>query len=217
MKRYLTAVLILGSFLLIFESCSSVRRQGYRKEKIINYEFKPVFGSDFNKSLYNVKITFGKKTFTSLAVIKRIPERKSFKLALLTEAGMRLFEIEFSDNGTSKVNYTSDFMNKKAIVKKLSSDFGLLFPGDSLKIKKMYSKPDSVNYAIRINENSSKDYCFSSGTPGPVEIIDRSCSFGRTTVFLNKYGDANPQEILFTHKMLKFEISLKQINYTGWN
>ena len=217
MKRYLTSVLILSSLLLFFESCSSLRHQGYRKEAANNRVLIPVFGPDFDKSLYNVKITFGKNSFTSLAVIKQIPENQSFRLALLTEAGMRLFEMEVMKDGSSRVNYTSDFLNKKAIVKKLSSDFGLLFTGDSCKIEKVYSMVDSGNYVIRINENGSKDYYFSSDVKGPVKISERGCTYGKTSVFLNQYGNRGPQEIIFTHKILKFEISLKQINYPGWN
>jgi len=218
MKRYLTSVLILSSLLLIFESCSSLRRQGYRRETSVNRVIKPVFPPDFDKSLYNVKITFGENVFTSLAVIKYIQENKSFRLALLSEAGMRLFEIEFMKDGTSQVNYTSDFMNKKAVVKKLSSDFGLLFLTDSDKIVKYFSmESNNGKYALRIKNDSMKDYYFSQDVSGPEKIREGGCVFGRTTVVLEKYGRKGPQEIVFTHKMLKFEISLKQIDYSGWN
>ncbi len=218
MKRYLTSALILSSFLLIFESCSSLRHQGYRKKAAKNQVLIPVFGTDFDKSLYNVKITFGKNIFTSLAVIKYIPEDESFRLALLSEAGMRLFEIEFLKDGTSQVNYTSDFMNKKAVVKKLSSDFGMLFISESEKIVKSFSMgSNDGNYVQRIKKQGLKDYYFSRNVRGPEKISERGCAFGRTTVILNKYGDKGPQEIVFTHKMLKFEIGLKQIDYSGWN
>ena len=82
---------------------------------------------------------------------------------------------------------------------------------------KVYSIVDSGNYVIRMKKNGSKDYYFSSDAKGPVRIRERGCTYGKTSVFLNQYGNKGPQEIIFTHKMLKFEISLKQINYPGWN
>ena len=131
---------------------------------------------------------------------------------------MRLFEIEFLKDGTSQVNYTSDFMNKKAVVKKLSSDFGMLFISESEKIVKSFSMgSNDGNYVQRIKKQGLKDYYFSRNVRGPEKISERGCAFGRTTVILNKYGDKGPQEIVFTHKMLKFEIGLKQIDYSGWN
>lgn len=216
MKRFLTGVLVLSSLLLLFWSCGSL--QGFRREATGQKMFVPVFKKNFNKSLYSVKITFGKNRFTSLAVIKQIPETNSFKLALLTEAGMRLFEMEFMNDGSYRVNYTNDFLNKKKIVKKLGSDFGLLFPGDNPVIKKTYcNKTDSTGYVLRIKKDGLKDYRFASPGTGPVSIAEHGFFFGRTTVLLNNYVEGIPQEISFIHKSLKFEIVLKQINYQGWN
>ncbi len=215
MKRFLTSVLILSSLLLITQSCGSLRRQGYKKEATVHRILKPVFPPDFDKSLYNVKITFGKNVFTSLGIIKYIAASGSYKLALLSEAGMRLFEVEFLNDGSSKVNYTSDFMNKKSVVKKLSSDFRLLFPGEASTAVKYFAKDE--NYVLRIKENGLKDYYFLKEVTGPVKIRQRGCTFGRTTVILDNYGNKGPQEIVFKHKMIKFEISFKQIDYNGWN
>jgi hypothetical protein len=218
MKRYLTSVLILSSLLPVFLSCGSLHHLGYRKEVAVNRVIKPVFPPDFDKSLYSVKIIFGDNVFTSLAVIKYIPEDRSFRLALLSEAGMRLFEIEFLKDGSSQVNYTSDFMDRKAVVKKLSSDFGLLFLSGSENIVKSFSSASvERKYVLRLKKDGLKDYYFSPDVEGPEKASERGCIFGRTTVILNKYGDKGPQEIVFTHKMLKFEISLKRIDYSGWN
>jgi len=219
MKKFLTGVLILSSIVMLFESCSSLRRQGYRRVSAENYQFIPVFEPDFDKSLYTAEITYGKNTFTSLAVIKQIPEYNSFRLAFLSEVGMRLFEMEFLNDGNVRVHYMSDFLNKKSIVKKLSSDFNLLFVGNTTNgINRVYSMvEDTGNYLLRVKEDGLKDFYYSSTPGGPVKIRDGGCAFGKTTVLLNQYENGGPGEILFNHKMLKLKISLKQINDPEWN
>lgn len=219
MKKFLTGVLILSSIVMLFGSCSSLRRQGYRRVSAENYQFIPVFGPGFDKSLYTAEITFGKNIFTSLAVIKQIPEYNSFRLAFLSEVGIRLFEMEFLNDGNVRVHYMSDFLNKKSIVKKLSSDFNLLFTGETANsITMAYSMVgDTGNYLLRAKEDGLKDFYYTSTTGGPVKIRDGGCAFGKTTVFLNQYENGGPNEILFTHKMLKLKISLKQITDPEWN
>jgi hypothetical protein len=219
MNKYLTGILILISFVLLSESCNTLRHQGFRKDSGINPSFKPVFGHNFEKVLYGTEIVFGKKTFSGLIIIKQIPEQKSFRLAFVTEAGMRIFEMEFFKDGGSRVHYISDFLNKKAVVNKLLSDFALLFPvGNKETIRQAYSnKADTGTYILRINEKVKKDYYFAAPSDGPEKISEKGCVYGRTSVFLKQYESTFPAEILFTHKLLKLNISLKQIPYPKWN
>lgn len=219
MKIFLTKALIFVSLILLFESCSSLHRQGYRKTESGVFQFNPVFSLDFEKSLYTAEITFGKNSFSSLAVIKQIPEDSSFRLAFISETGMRLFEMEFLNNGEPKVHYMTDFLNRKAVVKKLSSDFNLLFIGDSKSniVKAYVLDGDSGSYVLRVKESGKKDFYFSSMDKELWKIKERGYVFGRTAVELDQYKNGSPNEILFTHKMLKLEIRLKQIIYPEWN
>ncbi|MEZ5198897.1 MAG: hypothetical protein R2764_21725 [Bacteroidales bacterium] len=219
MKKFLTGVLIFVSIVLLFESCSSLRRQGYRKTGAGNFQVTPVFSPGFEKSLYTAEITFGKNSFSSLAVIKQIPEDRSFRLAFISETGMRLFEMEFLKNGAAKVHYMTAFLNRKAVMKKLSSDFNLLFISDGAsEISRIFVKDgDAGSYVLRVKKDGKKDFYFSSANNEPGKIKEQGCAFGRTTVELNKFENGGPNEILFTHKMLKLKISLKQINYPEWN
>jgi len=212
MKKYPIAVLLLISFALLTGSCNTPRHQGFSKEPGLNLPFKAVFGHDFEKVLYGTEIVFGKKTFSGLIIIKQVPEHKSFRLAFVTEAGMRVFEMEFFKDGGSKVHYVSDFLNKKAVVSKLQSDFALLFPvGKKENIRHAYSKKDDTGtYILRINY-------FAPSSDGPEKISEKGFVYGKTSVFLNQYESTFPTEILFTHKLLKLNISLKQIPYPKWN
>ncbi len=219
MKRYLMSVLILGSLLLLIESCNSLRRQGYQREFSTGFPFIPVFGSDFDKMLYSAEITYGKNTFSSLAIIKQIPENRSFRVAFLSETGMRLFELEFFKDGKTRVHYMSDFLNRKALVKKLLSDFNLLFPFEPEKnIDRVYSMGgDTEKHICRLFDHGKVDYYFVSINGGPAQIKERGCAFGKTCVSLYQYENGAPLKILFNHHLLKLTISLKQINYPEWN
>ena len=101
MKRFLRVVLVFSSIVLLLASCSSFHRQGYRKVAVENYQFHPVFGPDFDKILYAAEITFEKNTFTSLAIIKQMPEFKSHRLVFFSEAGLLLVisHLLISSNG----------------------------------------------------------------------------------------------------------------------
>ncbi len=219
MRRFLMSVLMLSSFALLIESCSSLRRQGYQREFSTSFPFTPVFGSDFDKMLYSAEITYGKNTFSSLAIIKQIPEHRSFRVAFLYETGMRLFELEFFKDGRTRVHYMSDFLNRKALVKKLLSDFNLLFPFEPEKnIDRVYSiGGDTEKYIWRLLDNGKVDYYFFSTYGGPANIKERGCAFGKTCVSLYQYENGDPLKILFNHQLLKLTISLKQINYPEWN
>lgn len=219
MKNYLPGVLILSSILLLTASCSKLYRQGYRRVPSGEFTYTPVFASGFDKSLYQVEINFGKNTFTCLAIIKQNQEKESFRLAFFSEAGLRLFEMEFQHDGKTQINYVSDFLNKRSLVRKLSSDLGLLFQSElcNSNCKTFSISGDSTVYLFRVKSDIVTDSYFSSLHKGPSKIKERGCAFGRTTIILEDYKNDFPRQILFTHKMLNFSIRLKQIDYSAWN
>lgn len=219
MKRFLPVVLVFSSMVLLFGSCSSLLRQGYRKASVENYLFFPVFSADFDKSMYQAEITFGKNTFTSLAIIKQISEYNSYRLAFLSETGMRLFEMEFIEDGNVNVEYISDFLNKKAVVKKLSSDFNLLFVNETThQVRKVFTFiGDTSNYILQMKGNGKKDFYYNSNIEEPIKICEKGCAYGKTFALLDNYDNNGPEEIRFEHKMLNFKIRLTKINYQEWN
>jgi len=204
---------------LIFASCHTIRQQGYRRVHDAEVSLLPVFDTSFTKALYAVDIHFGKKSFTSLAIIKQVVEHKSFKLVFLSESGLRLLEMEFFEDGTSKVFYVSDFLNKKALIKKLSSDFNLLFsnPDKEVLIKVFRMIGDDGNYAVRTKNNHRKNYYYPSTGIGPKIIQERARGIGKTKTILGSYNNGGPGKISFTHGCLDFEITLTQIIYPEWN
>lgn len=219
MKRFLRVVLVFSSIVFLLVSCSSLHRQGYQKVAVGNYQFHPVYGPDFDKALYAAEITFGKNTFTSLAIIKQMPEYKSHRLVFFSEAGLQLMEMEFLDDGNVNVEYMSDFLNRRAIVKKLSADFKLLFVNNTThSIYKTYTiLGDTGNFVLQMKGEKSADFYFSSKTYPPVKIGERGCNYGKTSVLLDQYDKSGPNEIRFEHKMLNLKISLTKINYQEWN
>jgi hypothetical protein len=169
--------------------------------------------------MYSAEIIYGDKTFSSLAVFKYISDSDSYRMAFLSESGVSLFTMEFFKSGGAKIHFISDFLNKKTIANKLLSDFALLFPtenGDNIT-KNFLKKGNTSSYLIRIKKDGIRDYYFTSGNQGPVKISDHGFIYGRTQVFLNQYKNKCPIEIKFTHRMIDFQINLKQIDYPEWN
>ena len=140
-------------------------------------------------------------------------------MVFFSEAGLQLMEMEFLDDGNVNVEYMSDFLNRKAIVNKLSADFKLLFTNVAThSIYKTYTIPvDTGKFVLQMKGEKSANFYFSSNTDSPVKIGEKGCNYGKTTVLLNQYENSGPDEILFTHKMLKLKIALTKINYPEWN
>ena len=215
MRRYLTIVLVLINLLLLLNSCSTIRRQGYAKSKTDSFKFIPIFNSDFTKALYKADISLNKRAFTSLVFIKRITENNSLRMVLLSEAGLKYFDFEFFPDDSVIVHYAIDFLNKKALIKTLTNDFKLIFKQVVLpdKTKIFVNSENTDKRILRLKQNGKKDYYFIGNSSGADKIDRKGCLLKRTTISISGYENNIPEIITINHVFPKFSIEMERINY----
>jgi hypothetical protein len=118
--------LVLSSFLfLLLGSCSFSLLNGYRHNGPYNGEQPPSwFRQDTGVSVFNTTIDMMKRHFSGLMVIKPLPD-EAYRVVFITEVGLKIFDMEFNRREVI-IHYFMQAMNKKALVKTLTRDIGLI-------------------------------------------------------------------------------------------
>lgn len=149
-----------------------------------------IFPTQEFKAIYKTKIQFKDKSFSGLLLIRRNAD-STFRIAFVTEVGMKIFEFMFypkKENGF-KVISILPYLDKKIIVKTLRKDFESVFMTFA-----SFKKPKIKV----IEENLIKlKYCYQGKRIYAVQPQDSIRSMKRKCVFLKKeeiqlkYGSRN--------------------------
>jgi hypothetical protein len=146
---------ILFGFLLMLSSCSVSLFPGYKAApmKDIREPFS-WFQSDTGYFLFNIKVDLAKNHFTGLLAAKETG-KDTFRVVMITEVGLKLFDFEFIPKQEMKVHYLVDAMNRQILIKTLSEDIGLVL---------MHPASGTIDPAILIDKNGNiifryRDHC----------------------------------------------------------
>jgi len=137
MKAFRTVLLLFSGGILLLSSCSPPALREFVRMPKPDKRFIPVFNEAFEKSLYTADLTFGQKSLTGIAIIKRIEKKDSFRMVCMAETGLKYFDIEFFQGDSSVVHYIMDALNRKKMVGLLQSDLELLFDETGLNDDKV--------------------------------------------------------------------------------
>ncbi len=213
MKTFLKIVLISISLLLFLASCNSLKHRGYYCCCSDSLNYKPVFGRDFNKALYQAELKFNKQVLSSLVFIKRISGNESYRVVFLSESGLKYFDLEILKEGGTMVHHAADFLDRKSLIRILSNDFRLLFSPEpaACRIQK-YCNTDNT-YLIRYKTDGKFDYYFTGKESGPVSIDKHGGLFGEISISIDEYQNGIPEIIKFSHGFIKFTIELQRLEY----
>ena len=123
---------ILFGFLLLLSSCSVSLFPGYKPILNENYR-EPLswFQSDTGHFLFNTKVDLMKNHFSGLMITKETG-KDTFRVVMITEVGLKLFDFEFIPDQPMRVHYIIDAMDKRILVKTLSDDIGMILMLPSL-------------------------------------------------------------------------------------
>ncbi len=158
--------------------------------------------------IYKADITFYKNNFGGLLIIKKI-EEESYRIALTTQFGLKIFDFELTQ-GKLTVVFCIDQLNKNLIIKTFEEDFSLLLiqqdfeklielknPEKQQKIWELKSGKVSTYY-IQNNESMSID-----------NIIKSKRNSEKISVGLHNYNNDLPGEINLEHNNIKLKMNLK--------
>ncbi len=166
-----------------------------------------VFPQKSARYLYRAKINFRGKEITGLLLIRKKPEG-SYRIALVTEMGLKLFEMGFYPNKKKPfVLYSCiKYMNKKVIISTLRKDFESIFLNFSAwKKPKIHQKGNQYKYRY-CYQGKRLYFCNKYGDLS--KIIRKRWGFKQEIIKIKNSKNPYPQEIAIEHQHITLSIVL---------
>lgn len=112
--------------LLLATGCSATLFSGLRPRSVGPDLPATWFVSDTGHFLFNTRIGLLKNHYSGLTIIK--PDSTgSYRMAMITEVGLKLLDMELVPGSHKpQVTYVMDALNRKALIRTLSSDLNLM-------------------------------------------------------------------------------------------
>jgi hypothetical protein len=214
MKKFLRLLFICISVLLVLASCSPVPTKGYSRQAVSDRRFTPVFDESFQKALYEVDITYGKKNISGVGVIKKMEANQAFRMVLMSETGLKFFDFEFFPKDSTVVHYVMDAMNRKKILRTFTTDFGLILKKNpDQKTLTYYAAENSKpGFIIKEKQQGRNYFHFDEGGKQPVKIGRKAFLSPKTEVEISYNSGGIPVTIDFTHGIIDLKMTFKLIN-----
>jgi len=213
MSRYLTILFLITSLAVGLNSCSPPLK-GFSPLSENAVVFKPVFNNDFERVLYRFQANFKKNQLTGILLVKKIPGLNSYRTVFMSETGLKYFDFEFFPNNTVEVHHVMDALDKKALVKIITSDFILLFNSeiDKESLKVFQSVEEKDEQIVYFKQDGKYYYKYNGQNLPPQEVEKRSCFAPRTNIEILSYQENILESLLFTHGFLGYTMKLELIN-----
>ena len=196
------------SFLLLL-SCKTnfvpenVERTVIQK-KIISNEYFSSLKTDY---IYKAQIEIYGNTLSGLLIIKKINE-KTHRLLMTTDFGNKLLDVEIADN-IFKINYITDNLNRKIVLKVLEQDFKILLRKD-YEIKQSWANTNE----LVLESQEGKNGYFLYLNP-KTELLEKIVVIKSDKEQINfTFGAKTPilaDKISIVHQDIKLKINLNQI------
>lgn len=198
------------SILLLFVSCSLPTTKGYLERSVskINIE-NNYFSNEKTDYIYKAKIDIYNKKFGGILIIKKTGVDRH-RVVFTTEFGNKIFDFEIT-NGTFKMNYVLEELNKKIILKTLQDDFYILVKQFS-KVKNQFDSAKEIVYQTKYNKDYDLYYFFLKENNQLFKIEKSSKHKKKVTFDLININNDIGKIIDITHQNFKLKIHL---NYIG--
>jgi hypothetical protein len=127
------------------------------------------------------------------------------------EMGLKFFDFGFLNDGSFKVYYIMEQMNKKPVIKTLRKDFELILMQPLNTSKAFIRKDDQFIYYIFPQSKGFNTY-ITNGAGNKLVRMERSSKRKPIVeVLTSNYNDGLPDSIAVSHKNFNFTIGLKRI------
>jgi hypothetical protein len=213
MKKFLRLLLICSSGLLLLVSCSPVPTKGYSRQAVSDQRFTPVFNNAFQKALYKVEISYGSRNISGVAIIKKMEENRTLRTVFMSETGLKYFDFEYFQNDSTVVHYMMDAMNRKKIIRTLTTDLGLILKRNlDHKLLTYFSSENPSDGLVIKEKQKGRNYFFSEEHGNqPSKICHRASFAPSTNIEINYNPERIPSKIVFRHGIINFKMELKLI------
>lgn len=207
---------VLNSTLILLLACGcsypgykSVDFQAGVIEKNISH---PGWFSSENESLFNTLVEISGNRYSGLLAVKS-GGTENHRIVMITEFGLKIFDMEFLPEGQFILHYCMEAINKKLIVDMLRSDFELMFmkiPSPNVVRMKENSSGDIM---IKAKEDGKTYRFFIGSGSGSVSSVVRSSLTGRQArVDFSGAGGVIPSSVNIKHFKIRININLELVN-----
>lgn len=162
--------------------------------------------SNFSKLSYKSKISFYKKSFTGILLVKR--DGEEVRIGFVTEFGIKIFELFFNGTKFQKI-YCNEYLDKKPVISALEKDFRSLFVYPDFRKEKhkkngeivTVSKTDRFKIKHRIDTNHEIQ-----------KSILLKNNIRKVIVRDYQYNDRMPIHMKVKHKVLGLSLEFNSID-----
>jgi len=202
-------------FLLLLSSCTYYAYKQdvpYAASGFMDIHSQEWFEGSTN-CLFNTSIEIFKNRYSGLLVIKN-EISGSNRVVLVTEFGLKIFDMEFFPGGDFRFHYCMDAINKNYIINMLRKDFALIFKSRPSKGSSvMLEERKTGGPVLKEKENAMKYYFYIDANTGRVNSIIKASPLGKKTraYFYGKEGNV-PDSVRIEHYNIKLNIKLDLID-----
>jgi hypothetical protein len=210
--RYILFASISLGFILT--ACSPVIQGSYSPCEDRPLDLLPVFGSAFERALFTFIVSHPKRQMTGIVLIKRISQSNSYRVVFMSETGLNYFDAEFFSLGLSKIHYVADVLNRKAVVRFLTGNFGMMFEpeeGNQEDTKCFRTKNPGDGFLLSRRNNGKKYFFYNSTDNHPFKIQKGTCFIRRSIIEIPGYTGSVPEGLSFSGGNSGFTLQLNRI------
>lgn len=198
--------------IFFFSSCSRVHYKSTGTGGVRENLNAGIFGDNFDKALYRAVIDMNDKHFSALMLIKKIPDRNSYRMVFLSEIGLKMLDMEFfnTKDNNFHVHYCLDAFDRRSIINSIKKDMeSILMNYPKGSESKVFAERGSENKVIKYKLKGPGKCYYSLNNENRIIGIERRGVLWKKGDIALEYGSGSPpQEIFILHKLIDLEIVL---------
>lgn len=208
MKKYGIIFLLLISSLIFFEGCLT-NKEIYKTNNISQNN---ILGVVYNSMLYKANISFNKKYFSGLILLKKFSTDSSVSIVFMSELGFSMLDLRYKNDKFEVVSCKEIFNNEK-IIKIISNNFRVILQDLSYIKKYSIINKNQNDYQKLKFRHLSKNYIYYYKNNFYVNKIDVGSKFFKfVQINIIRNHKFEPKKINIKHKGLNLSFEMELIN-----
>ncbi len=193
-----------------FISCSLPTTKGYLERSVSKKNIENnYFSNEKTDYIYKAKIDIYNKRFGGLLIIKKTGIDE-YRVVFTTEFGNKIFDFVIR-NGSFKMNYVLDELNKKIILKTLQDDFYILVKQFN-RVSKQFDSTKEIVFKTNYNKDYDLYYFYLKENNQLFKIVKSNKQKEQVIFDLLEFNNDIGTKIDISHQNFKLKIHL---NYIG--
>ena len=144
-------------------------------------------------------------------VVKPLPD-EAYRVVFITEVGLKIFDMEFTHQEVI-IHYFMEAMNKKALVKTLTRDIGLVLMRElAAQTPVTLHEKTSGKPVFMVRENGRRNYYRLNASGKPIHIIQTGRVLNKVKADFYGTDDSRLDSIRIAHFHINLLIKLSRIS-----